>query len=84
MGRWGEGLFQGDVDLDTAAEISDDAGIELMNYEIDPESEYSGKGLEATREHLNNGTLDRLFKEYATKKADWFVTKELRFIFLGT
>lgn len=69
MGRWGEGLFEGDVDLDFVSEISQDAGMELLNYDmVDPkEPQYSGKGLEATRNHLNNGTLDRLFKEYATK-----------------
>lgn len=62
--------------------------MELLNYDMeDPEEpQYSGKGLEATRDHLNIGTLDRLFKEYATKvMGGWagFVSKELRFIFLG-
>jgi hypothetical protein len=28
MGRWGEGLFQGDTDLDVASYISEDAEIE--------------------------------------------------------
>lgn len=88
MGLWGENLFEGDVDLDEASNISDDAGIELSHYELEPEDmpadeKLGGKGLEATREHLNNGTLDRLFQEYATKRTNWMASKELRFIFLG-
>ena len=35
MGRWGEGLFEGDTDLDVASYISEDAGIELYNYHLD-------------------------------------------------
>ncbi|KAG4440583.1 hypothetical protein IFR05_003950 [Cadophora sp. M221] len=57
MGRWGERFFEGDNDLDEASMISEDAGIELYNYEIDERESndfsFSGKGLEATREHLN-------------------------------
>lgn len=87
MGRWGMGLFEGDFDLDLAGSISDDAGCQLYNYEIDTEyPEYSGKGLEATQEHLNNGTLARLFQEYATTRVLQVfedVPKDLTIIFLG-
>ncbi|RDW75245.1 hypothetical protein BP6252_06387 [Coleophoma cylindrospora] len=68
MGRWGEGLFEGDHDLDEASYISEDAGIELYHYEIDEKDPESlGKGLAATRAHLNNGVLDRLFEQYSVK-----------------
>lgn len=86
MGRWGELLFEGDIDLDTASEISHDAGTELLHYEVNAEDpEFGGKGLEATREHLNNGALKRLFNEYSAKdfSKDYFVGKELRLVFLG-
>jgi hypothetical protein len=87
MGRWGEGLFEGDTDLDAAAYISEDAGIELYNYELDEsDSEYpiEGKGLEATRAHLNNGVLERLFTDY-DKKEDFhgMISKEFGLVFLG-
>ncbi|MAD87400.1 MAG: hypothetical protein CL912_30950 [Deltaproteobacteria bacterium] len=90
MGRWGERFFEGDNDLDEASMMSADAGIELYNYEIDErESEdfsFSGKGLEATRDHLNSGVLSRLFNKYATNKsfADGSMScKELRLVLLG-
>jgi len=84
MGRWGEELFAGDMDQDDISDISADAGIELYRYKIEDGGE--GKGLEATRAHLNNGVLNRLFEKYATYKAVfWFgcVSKELRYILLG-
>jgi hypothetical protein len=86
MGRWGEGLFEGDIDLDEASYISADAGIELYDYEIDTENpDREGKGLEATRAHLNSGVLNQLFVKYATSGgACSIVSKELLLVFLGT
>jgi hypothetical protein len=88
MGRWGEGLFEGDTDLDVASYISEDAAIELYNYKLDGSDEkhpMGGKGLEATRAHLNNGVLNRLFMEYSKKKdCHGMVSKELGLVFLGT
>jgi len=81
MGRWGEELFAGDTDMDEIYTMSEDAGIQLYYYEIEAGGE--GKGLEATRTHLNNGVLDRLFKEYAVKESMFPVSKELRLVFLG-
>ncbi|KAH9217530.1 hypothetical protein DL95DRAFT_459138 [Leptodontidium sp. 2 PMI_412] len=88
MGRWGERFFEGDNDLDEASMISEDAGIELYHYEIDEaeSDDFSGKGLEATREHLNNGVLSRLFNKYSTN--DPFASgslspKELRLVLLA-
>lgn len=87
MGHWGEEFFQGDSDLDEASYISEDAGIELYSYELEPEgSEYDfgGKGLEATREHLNSGVLDRLFEDYNSKeKKELFYGRELRLVLTG-
>lgn len=85
MGRWGENFFEGDTDLDEVSYISADAGVELYNFEKEENEEYDcgGIGLEATREHLNNGVLARLFEEYETKPL-YCVDKELRFVFLGT
>jgi hypothetical protein len=87
MGRWGEGLFEGDTDLDVASYISEDAGIELYYYELDESKEedsIGGKGLEATRAHLNNGVLNRLFTEYAKKNdCHGMVSKKLGLVFLG-
>lgn len=85
MGRWGERLFEGDADLDEAASISDDANIELLDYEpIKDHPDPTRKGLEATRRHLDSGVLDLMFDEYKTKKESWGIGKELRFVFLGT
>ncbi|KAH7310022.1 hypothetical protein BKA65DRAFT_485239 [Rhexocercosporidium sp. MPI-PUGE-AT-0058] len=90
MGRWGERFFEGDNDHDEASMMSEDAGIELFDYEIvEAESDdlpFSGKGLEATREHLNNGVLSRLFNKYFT--SDPFASgslspKELRLVLLA-
>lgn len=83
MRRWVERLFEGDTDLDKASSIYSDAGIELYNYEIDDEYDMGGKGIHATSEHLNGGNLKRLFEEYATKQ-EQCVSKELRYVFLGT
>ncbi|PVH75724.1 hypothetical protein DL98DRAFT_536294 [Cadophora sp. DSE1049] len=90
MGRWGERFFEGDNDLDEASMMSEDAGIELYHYEIDERESadfsFSGKGLEATREHLNNGVLSRLFNKYSTNKpfADGSMScKELRLVLLA-
>jgi len=84
MGRWAEGLFQGDFDLDEACDISKDAGIELYSYEIDPEDpDNRGKGLEATREHLNR-VLDGLYEKYINMNPKHlFFGKELRLVFLS-
>lgn len=95
MGRWGELLFEGDRDLDHADEISYDAGTELWNYDINEEEEdgIHGKGLEGTRDHLNNGVLHHLFVDYTTRPSGegWSGYPEeyihqhrnLRLIFLG-
>jgi hypothetical protein len=88
MGRWGEFFFEGDSDLDEASDISHDAGIELYSYELDePGEKYpiGGKGLEATREHLNNnGVLSGLFEKYLSmKESELFYGKELRLVLTG-
>jgi hypothetical protein len=85
MGRWGELLFKGDYDLDEAFFISKDAGIELYYYEVDTEEpEHGGKGLEATRAHLNCGILNDLTTKYATTKStNCFIDMKLRLVFLG-
>jgi hypothetical protein len=87
MGRWGELLFEGDMDLDEASDISGDAGIELYYYELDQEGTkhpMGGKGLEATRAHLNSGVLDRLFEDYSTNELkNCWVGRELRLVFTG-
>ncbi|KAH7378064.1 hypothetical protein BKA64DRAFT_648784 [Cadophora sp. MPI-SDFR-AT-0126] len=90
MGRWGERFFQGDNDLDEASMMSEDAGIELYNYEIDEREgedfSFSGKGLGATRDHLNNGVLSRLFNKYSADdpfKSGSMSSKELRLVLLA-
>ncbi|KAK0101129.1 hypothetical protein ONS95_012890 [Cadophora gregata] len=90
MGRWGERFFEGDNDLDEASMMSEDAGIELYYYEIDErESEdfsFSGKGLEATRDHLNNGVLRSLFNKYSANEpflSGSLSSKELRLVLLA-
>jgi len=82
MGRWGEELFAGDMDMDCIAALSADAGIELYYYKVEEGGE--SKGLEATRDHLNNGVLDYLFKKCTTyEKEQGFISKELPYIMLG-
>lgn len=87
MGRWGESFFEGDSDLDEASYMSQDAGIELYHYGLDPEdSEYKfgGKGLEATRKHLNSGIFEKLFEKYATEASkSWIFGKELKLVLFG-
>ncbi|CZR60197.1 uncharacterized protein PAC_10093 [Phialocephala subalpina] len=93
MGRWGELLFEdlaptGDSDLDQASIISEDAGVELWMYDITDDNERPdppAKGLEATRAHLNDGVLHRLFIDYSSKplKDDMGQSKELRLVFLA-
>ncbi|KAG0646339.1 hypothetical protein D0Z07_8420 [Hyphodiscus hymeniophilus] len=87
MGRWGEGFFEGDDDLDISYYISQDAGIELYHYEVEqnPELDFGGKGLEATRDHLNNVVLSQLFRQYSTQKDFHYgtATKELSLTFLA-
>lgn len=86
MGRWGEFLFEGDNDLETAMDISRDAGIELYHYEIcdDPELPFTGLGLETTRDHLNNGILKRLFDQFTTRNPTYEIESGgLRVVFLG-
>jgi len=87
MGRWGDLFFEGDSDLDEASYISEDADIELYNYELDePDAEnpMGCKGLKATRDHLNNDVLGNLFEEYlATKEDKFFYGKELRLFLTG-
>ena len=87
MGRWGECFFEGDHDLDEASDISEDAGIELLHYEIDDpgtENPTGGKGLEATRKHLNNGVLSGLFEKYLGQaEKELFYGRELRLVHTG-
>ena len=87
MGCWGERFFEGDSDLDEASYISEDAGIELFYYEADkPDAEHpmGGKGLEATRDHLNNSVLNRLFEKYSAEKSEnLFYGKPLRLVHTG-
>ena len=87
MGRWGERFFEGDHDLDEASCISEDAGIELLYYEIDaPGTEHpmGGKGLEATRDHLNSGVLNNLFEKFLGQaEEEVFYGKELRLVHTG-
>jgi hypothetical protein len=88
MGRWGDLLFEGDMEFDMAGDISADAGIEVYHYEIEedpnPKDSFGGKGIEATRDHLNNGVLSRLFEEYKTKPMEYPTSREMRFILLGS
>jgi hypothetical protein len=87
MDRWGERFFDGEYVVE-AYEISKDAGLELLHYEIDKSVEKprsGGKGLEATREHLNNGTLSHLFETYLGEGRGCFYRgrKELRLVLTG-
>ena len=67
MGRWGDGLFQGDYDLDAAGDISRDAGMELWSYWATDDPEIHALGLETTRNELNEGVFDELFEKYKAK-----------------
>jgi hypothetical protein len=97
MGRWGQRLFEDDMDLDIVSEISAEAGAELLDYEIDetdsndseePASPAFGcegpksLGLEATRALLNDGRLARMFEKYKTDE-DLFPSKEYYVVILG-
>lgn len=89
MGRWGQGLFEGDHDLDEAISMSVDAGFELYHYELsrDGQHNFGGIGLEATRDRLNGGVLDRLFTKYTSEPIPDLLgdsDKKLRLILLGT
>ena len=67
MGRWGDGIFQGDADLDVADDISANAGFELWLYWVTDDPEIKALGLEGTREKLNEGVFDALFEKYKAK-----------------
>ncbi len=88
MGRWGEYLFEVDHDLDEASSISEDAGIELYYYELESKDEkhkFGGKGIEATRERLNNGILSDLFKRYSEFKSgpEFWGNPDVKLVSLG-
>jgi hypothetical protein len=97
MGRWGQRLFQGDMDLNIALAISTEAGAHLLFYDIDEtDSNDSEKpvtpslgpeypkslGLEATRALLNDGRLARMFEKYKTNE-NLFPSKEYYVAILG-
>ena len=97
MGRWGQRLFEGDMDLDIAYAISTEAGAELLYHEIDEtDSNDSDEpalqgfrrgrpkslGLEATRALLNDGRLVRMFEKYKTNE-ELFPSKEYYVVILG-
>ena len=97
MGRWGQRLFEGDMDLDIAYAISIEAGAELLYHEIDetdsndsdkPAPQGIGRsgpkslGLEATRALLNDGRLERMFEKYKTNEM-LFPSKEYYVAILG-
>lgn len=60
MGYWGEYLFQSDADLDTVAELSDRAGLELYAMEAEDET--------AARKAFDDGKFDKLFDEIRAEK----------------
>jgi hypothetical protein len=97
MGRWGQRLFEGDMDLDIVYKISTEAGAELLYCEIDEtDSNDSDKpasqdfsrgglkslGFEATRALLNDGRLVRMFEKYKTNE-ELFPSKEYHVAILG-
>jgi hypothetical protein len=96
MGRWGQRLFEGDMDLDIVLAISTEAGAELLHYQIDETSSsdsekpspqgfgrgLKGLGLEATRALLNDGRLARMFEKYKTNE-DLYPSKEYYVAILG-
>ncbi|KAL3420383.1 hypothetical protein PVAG01_08882 [Phlyctema vagabunda] len=69
MGFWGSELFENDYDHDSLSDVEAEIDMALYSYDIE---ELGGKGLEATRDRLNNGLLVRLFDEHASKPLDWF------------
>jgi hypothetical protein len=97
MGRWGQRLFEGDMDLDIVSAISREAGAQLLDHEIDetdsndsdkPAPQGFGRGrpkslgLEATRALLNDGRLVRMFEKYKTNE-ELFPSKEYYIAILG-
>jgi hypothetical protein len=97
MGRWGQRLFEGDMDLDIVSAISIEAGAELLYHKIDEtDSNDSDKpapqgfghnrpkslGLEATRALLNDGRLVRMFEKYKTNE-NLYPSKEYYVVILG-
>jgi hypothetical protein len=96
MGRWGQRLFEGDMDLDIELAISAEAGAQLLCYQIDetgssdsetPRPPGFGRGLkslglEATRALLNDGRLARMFEKYKTNE-DLYPSKEYYVAILG-
>ena len=67
MGCWGDGILQGDADMDVADEISADAGFELHMWWDTDEKESKALGLEGTRDKLNEGVFTTLFDKYKSK-----------------
>jgi hypothetical protein len=97
MGRWGQRLFEGDMDLDIEHAISTEAGAQLLFHQIDETSSSDSEqpspsgvgrerpkslGLEATRALLNDGRLARMFEKYKTNE-DLYPSKEYYVAILG-
>lgn len=58
---WGPCLFEGDVDLDIAASIDDDAGFPVSAWGLDKNEQLD---IPETARKLNAGTFTRLFDKY--------------------
>lgn len=74
MGRWGDGFFEGDQDLDMADDLSHIASCELMLIGVPAEESgidtYPCRTLEETRQYLDNATFDVVFDSLKGKKCN--------------
>src|SRR5579871_2475039 len=97
MGRWGQRLFEGDMDLNIEHAISTEAGAQLLCYQIDETGSSDSEkpsppgfgqespkclGLEATRTLLNDGRLARMFEKYKANE-ELYQSKEYYLAILG-
>ena len=89
MGRWGQRLFEGDLDLDIASEISAEAGTDLLNHQtVETDGDHSGHhrhnglGAEATCALLNDGRLQRMFVKYKADE-DLYPSNDYYLVILG-